>query len=1502
MFYQKNHGLPSLGKISKNGEKGQSGNSVYFGFVNDFFNGISLNASSWVLYGSRLNSNVENTSVYYTAYIKQENNIYTDSSYIHKVNESTLSFIYNINGWNDPSQGYDLTQDADNTKLYISNTPIYANYIAVDALNSSDNHNINIMSFAAYRKNSNSKYSSIYNTSVLAIDGIVYKSTIDSEGGVGLNKVFYGEEYSTEPYTIDYLKDTTLNSDNVEKSSVWTDSYGNTYSKESESVFSDDIKALFDVYESASARMDWLGVESMANTQASGSTIRGKLKMDKNDNIILKYPTTLLDSFKAGDVLYFWTDEQQFKADGLVTHMIVLTDDLLGADIDSFLKNATIENPFQISAIEQPFINSSDFLIDNKSIFYRFEYNLDDLSNYEKQVYHSNFYNLLDKDEYALTFGEFNDDSSVDVGSKTQCVKLLSKDASKNYFDIDFDVESKVFNVSVNAKSLRINDLYINKDCDTTNFELTDNIFDKDLIFDESGYIHTFTEDDYDFNNKAFIINPLNYFNNVELAQDCIIGCLIKNTTSFAVQADIISALNKIVLPSSIVEDTDYYIWTYLFNTTMGIKYYSQPILFRLNSADNSVTINNVVSSANKEVVVDDSDNDEYISFVCESISPEQTTNAEFSISYGSEVSNVKVYFNSNLFVNGQITQGNWYSISKTDTSQSEQNTTLTFSINCDNNLPNINNSINNSIDDYLKSFNDTSDGIGSFYQKLYNGEIYSTTNRTVAVTIRFDVANTTRQVYYEITQQGFTDPRQFLDFNIQIENNPVVLEQLNSHDNGVLANQFQFYTKVVLNTPSLSNYVDDLTVTLNVENLNYDYSVLYNNNSNATLFPTIETIPSLSTSLVNNYISITNYIDDVNDEVNYSLNELNTEHSTVINNSSILCFRAKQIQASNRFTENTLTEIEDCETIEKIQNASIASDFIIGDELSIIKNTNASEILKSGCLINQTKVPLLFIISNNSDSQIEKHFRTVVETGNPVPAHFNFMWCVKSYTVTYSINNSTYSFTNNGLNLCTTKTMDYSHLHYNVWSQTSNKFSFWINPISMTAVPKNYENSYNIMPSIYMKGSDEEVGLSVSQYKQSEVESEINSNINLNSDYYSTSNCAANNILKLPNYILTKNLFQDDVKAVNVYAFDFNENFANVNNIFKSTLNLFGVDSGTYTQNVLNWGDLDLFESPTYENTLTVYDDNSFIGLTYNYNLMLAKKRNDILSFFYNGEQFEANRYAQKNYNAPLFINAEVNYEFRSNDTLESIENYNKIYQMLSGSLGSVSNYSGVISSYADGYNYLNQLIYTDENDTDYLDLQASMSESVFTDAKGYGITLSAPSKTSSYYPYYLPRTLLYNIAWEYPKYTNDSTIIPFKFVDNMEYNALAIYLNRVFETNNINYSYGEENPNINLVKDYTQLFSDDADIDVLNLLMQNDELLNSAVNGERFMPYTECYDVYPRIAYNSKDESFNVLMLRKPSIVEEGQYKFNTTDLKIALANGQSVEPCTPPYSTLS
>jgi len=88
-----------------------------------------------------------------------------------------------------------------------------------------------------------------------------------------------------------------------------------------------------------------------------------------------------------------------------------------------------------------------------------------------------------------------------------------------------------------------------------------------------------------------------------------------------------------------------------------------------------------------------------------------------------------------------------------------------------------------------------------------------------------------------------------------------------------------------------------------------------------------------------------------------------------------------------------------------------------------------------------------------------------------------------------------------------------------------------------------------------------------------------------------------------------------------------------------------------------------------------------------------------------------------------------------------------------------------------------------------------------------------------------------------------------------------------------------------------YPYYYSEDG----LNYIKQLPLVENNSEVNESEMPYNIAYSIYPRILFNDEEQIIIVLMLRRPSIVEEEQYELNPDDIYIPDTDtpGQLTDP---------
>lgn len=163
--------------------------------------------------------------------------------------------------------------------------------------------------------------------------------------------------------------------------------------------------------------------------------------------------------------------------------------------------------------------------------------------------------------------------------------------------------------------------------------------------------------------------------------------------------------------------------------------------------------------------------------------------------------------------------------------------------------MPNINGIDYSTFDEYMKSCSSSSDGEpAQFFILKQNNSLYSTASRNIVVTVVYTQDNelTTKKATYEIVQPGFKDPRVIPDVSLISRISQVDLEKSNSIENGILANQFQWFIDVSVdgfNNQSWAKYTDDVSVDLTIETDWTNYTMLTDYN-----YPTLQVynIPTL--------------------------------------------------------------------------------------------------------------------------------------------------------------------------------------------------------------------------------------------------------------------------------------------------------------------------------------------------------------------------------------------------------------------------------------------------------------------------------------------------------------------------------------------------------------------------------------------------------------------------------------------------------------------------------
>lgn len=249
-----------------------------------------------------------------------------------------------------------------------------------------------------------------------------------------------------------------------------------------------------------------------------------------------------------------------------------------------------------------------------------------------------------------------------------------------------------------------------------------------------------------------------------------------------------------------------------------------------------------------------------------------------------------------------------------------------------------------------------------------------------------------------------------------------------------------------------------------------------------------------------------------------------------------------------------------------------------------------------------------------------------------------------------------------------------------------------------------------------------------------------------------------------------------------------------------------------------------------------------TYLQLVYNADLYKSRLIEDQEQFIYNGQLYLSSKYDQYNNNTAVFIKQESDYELRSNSLLNSMKQWNETYPSIK--YESDNPYLGHISVFGNGYQYIpksydqgqyTQFGFMSLSDVKQLNNRFFFDNDVMQD---YTQDINKAGKNNPYTPTELFRSLLYQMKWVYPYY-------------------------------------------------YSQ--------DGLNYIHQLPITQSNINPSDNEMPYNLTYDIYPRIMFNDEEQIIMILMLRCPSIIEEGQYELNSDDIYIPDTDtpGQLTDP---------
>lgn len=1234
-------------------------------------------------------------------------------------------------------------------------------------------------------------------------------------------------------------------------------------------------------------------ITNLENDAQNIDNLKTTIKYSAENDLTLFVPTTLSNHYNAGDVLYFYTQNQD--ADDIkIEYMVCLTDEMKGCTTEMLINYAQKTTPFSISKLTA---NDSHILSEKAAIL---KNKAEDVSN---KLFNKSCVNIINNyTDSALIVANADNDAKDLISLNVSCYSDSSLNLYSDKND-DLHIDSK--------NALILSNLYVNTEKLTTSFnaELKSFIYDNNIIFDDGEFVHP-------LDNIICYINPANnklyaagsvyceqYFlnyklddNNNAVPDGYVYGYdlydndfkLIKSQYSTTTRLNINFPLDDAVNSSS--SSYFYYVNIYVAKQgglkfvsrlskitpvfkkiTAKNKTYRAPVFKRYSNNPSTYTVN-VLSSLKIDILGQNS------AFIPDTIGSKiiyQISDINYNessallnlFSNDASVEIKEVLFNNSSIIDSSLQVTNWCKISKSN------NSSFNYSIDISANLPSEASTLSN----YLKLDCDNSptNGDCDLFVKLRNNTKKDSCNsRSIHITVAYSDGDDPYIKYqnFDITQPGFTDTRDCPKVSLNMHYGITDTQQYNTVENGVLCNQFITYMDI-----NIENFKEcwetfaangfNVSMDLTLQNITSDIEWQSTNliSSEIVRRPTIKFIitnediteaASDTSSIFENYVKL-NVVPFVSSE------DLTSLQNNLISNID-----------ENDISINTSTYlIENEKTTKSVEPYTNFDDEYILIDKDVVKNSKNTVYLYNG-LQKDFSINIKNIKLDDFNNNTLK-LKILYEIGNPIISNLYLRFAVtnvvihcgdKKYTATIKEENKTsYLRSYNS-------TYDYSYRFI------SDKLDVMFNPLSYTVCPEDSETTYsNITGNIEKYGMADEILKSIRFY---------------NSDVYNYSKLMnvtpkqsrENYYYNWSSLLLKKRYLQDNIKNIVVSPISFTDILgSDFTEPHIDPYNAFLYVKDEYTDTV----------SGNYLDTLS---GDKYLGIVYNGSLMNPKYKNDSYSFIYNNETLELDRYSQLANNYPAWVSDSCAIELRSDALIKSMSVWNDEYNMASEN-GSYANilYKGVLSLYGNGYMHLSNNYdngqysdtgeYTDEQqELDSINARLEKLNNLTTQSETLNLLKESLNSRAA-----ILETAISNktsiittsnsekykdvLSLKETKSLNDVYIFDSVAYDRIYGSAATKYEPEVYKyfrsfLYNINWIYpkytNSEVTPYRLVSSYDYLVKLDSSINQTKY----DKLVNGDDNIKKMVPYNLLYTVYPRVAYNDEKDTLNCIMLRRPTI----------------------------------
>lgn len=1053
--------------------------------------------------------------------------------------------------------------------------------------------------------------------------------------------------------------------------------------------------------------------------------------LDKHDSSVkwfvdpfknIKIPTTLKKDIQDGDILYFYTDSTQYNITGNIPYMVQVTPELRSCDINTLISHA-ITNPLQYKSIYTDNNNKNIQLYNNVTIMYGGnsyqdyvnKANIRSLNNIltynNKSILHLpsvkdqfNNYNFINYISHENLNKINNNISQQDTNIKSLNINAYIRDND----DIKYIIDIK-------SSTVQFSDLYVNNS--TFGNIIPEGVFDNNIITEKDLYnslcLKPITLDNFQIipkvkKNERYDILQITLDKTKYITNDIekyYIGCIITNekgkiiyqyetqdnisilTPNFITQFDNITITELIckyqillyirhnnkfkrfaklcqlsyTLKQSAVDCANI---TDLTLNTLDENYYAINDDIITNNNDIKIDINGITCEKNSNIILKIQSNNQNL--IIDKI---YFNNAPVHTTY-EEVQNM-IYANTsigNTWFTVHMNQNKLLPFHLKQYPQDKENRYATYEYNLDinDNIPNIitlngNTNVHTvNINDYMTSLSnevseqrfimeDYSNITGRFNDiiecdlfKILNNKhnIASTASRDIKLNMLYHIADISNNIInnniqykklsaqYNITQPGFTDPRTLPVFKFETYNSPDIVETINAK------------------LPS-NNYIHITKLT--IENFGYEnWGKFIKNKDDVTISFTIKNLDydiewKERLQLENTYKRPTfkfipedkNHKSEPNKidcytKIAYALEPMPMSYDNIERYGAVHTESAFSEHSSHTIKQemNILNSYIDQKKIQQNTGSSYIVCEIPLWDENILNVCKTTEEIYSGIYLNTT------INFNNltiDDIKNGIYIMNGIVIHNPIIGNMYLRYYIDKFTITYNVNNKKYNFTSS-VNQSVDTYLHTTEGNKDNYRFISDKIDVMFNPISYVICPEEEET--NILPikgNVKKESSDALISSKISLFMPEIYDSDI---VNIPKKEQ-----RQKQLFSWDGLLLKKSSFNDNIQSIKLSK-----------------------------------------------------NDQFNIGVIYNNTIMNPKIRNNKNTFYYNDEEYDADRYNQYKLNGFIPVSMENSWELRTDSIMDAIDVWNYEYQNNEKLINSSNNtpYKGILNMYGNGYMYM--------------------------------------------------------------------------------------------------------------------------------------------------------------------------------------------------------------------